>query len=84
MMNKHAIEGSFVTEMFDYDGGRQATVYVPAETPAAIVFAADGQQVAQWGGMLERSGTLPTIIVGVHGLVDEDLRLQEYSPGFDR
>ena len=32
----------FVTETFDYDGGRQVTVYVPPDPPEAIVFAGDG------------------------------------------
>ena len=38
-----AISGEFVTEMFEYDGGRQVTVYVPPDPPEAIVFAGDGQ-----------------------------------------
>src|SRR5579862_9031106 len=28
--------GKFVTEMFEYDGGRQVTVYVPPDRPEAI------------------------------------------------
>ena len=31
--------GDLVTEMFDYDNGRQVSVYVPPESPEAIVFA---------------------------------------------
>ena len=34
-----AVSGEFVTEMFEYDGGRQVTVYVPPDLPEAIVFA---------------------------------------------
>lgn len=75
--------GEFVTEGFDYDGGRQVTVYVPPDPPEAIVFAGDGQRSAKWGRLLERAGVPSTMIVGVHGLADETLRLHEYSPGFD-
>jgi enterochelin esterase-like enzyme len=82
-MNDRAIAGEFVTEMFDYDGGRQVTVYVPPGPPEAVVFAGDGQRVSQWGRFLEAADVPPTMIVGVHGLTDETLRLQEYSPVFD-
>ena len=75
--------GEFVTETFEYDGGRQVTVYVPPEPPGAIVFAPDGQRISKWGRLLERAGVLSTMIVGVHGLTDEMPRLHEYSPGFE-
>lgn len=75
--------GQIVTETFDYDGGRQVTVYVPPDQPDAVVFAGDGQMVSQWGGVLEAADVPSTLIVGVHRSVDETLRLQEYSPGFD-
>jgi enterochelin esterase-like enzyme len=78
-----AIAGQLVTETFDYDGGRQVTVYVPPDLPEAIVFAGDGQLVTQWGGLLEAADVPPTMIVGAHRVVDETLRLHEYSPGFD-
>ena len=78
-----AVSGEFVTETFAYDGGRQVTVYVPPEPPEAVVFAGDGQLISQWGGLLEAADGPPTMIVGVHRLADETLRLQEYSPGFD-
>jgi len=78
-----AVSGEFVTETFEYDGGRQVTVYVPPEPPQAVVFAGDGQLISQWGGLLEAADVPPTIIVGVHRLADETLRLHEYSPGFD-
>jgi len=77
------IAGELVTERFGYDGGRQVTVYVPPSPPEAVVFAGDGQLTSQWGGELEAAGVPPTMIVGVHRLADEMLRLHEYSPGFD-
>src|SRR5215470_18121019 len=82
-MHDRAIAGEFVTETFDYGGGRQVTVYVPPDPPEAVVFAADGQRISQWGGLLEAADVPPTMIVGIHGLTDEKLRLQEYSPVFD-
>jgi enterochelin esterase-like enzyme len=78
-----AVSGEFVTGMFEYDGGRQVTVYVPPQPPEAIVFAADGQRISKWGRLLEKAGVPSTMIVGVHGLTDEMLRLHEYSPGFE-
>jgi enterochelin esterase-like enzyme len=78
-----SIMGEVVTETFGYDGGRQVTVYVPPGPPAAVVFAGDGQLISRWGGGLEAAGVPPTMIVGVHRLADETLRLHEYSPDFD-
>jgi enterochelin esterase-like enzyme len=75
--------GELVTETFGYDGGRQVTVYVPPRLPEAVVFAGDGQLTSQWGEDLEAAGVPPVMIVGVHRLADEMLRLHEYSPGFD-
>ena len=75
--------GQVVTETFDYDGGRQVTVYVPPIPPEAIVFAGDGQLISQWGVVLEAADVPPTMIVGTHRLDDEMLRLHEYSPVFD-
>jgi enterochelin esterase-like enzyme len=77
------IAGQFVTETFDYDGGRQVTVYIPPDPPEAIVFAGDGQMISQWGACLEAAGVPPTMIIGAHRVADEMLRLHEYSPGFD-
>jgi len=76
-------KGELVTETFAYDGGRQVTAYVPKATPEAVVFAADGQLTSQWGADVAPAGGPPTMIVGVHRLADETLRLHEYSPGFD-
>lgn len=78
-----SMAGELVTETFDYDGGRQVTVYIPPARPEAVVFAGDGQSISQWGGDLEAGDLPPTMIVGAHRLVDETLRLHEYSPGFD-
>jgi len=78
-----SVAGEFVTKTFDYDGGRQVTVYVPPDQPEAIVFAGDGQMISQWGGLLDAADVPSTMIVGVHRVADETLRLHEYSPGFD-
>jgi len=77
------VTGDLVTETFDYDNGRQVTVYVPPDPPEAIVFAGDGQMVAAWGDVLEAAEVPPTMIVGAHSAADEKLRLHEYSPHFD-
>ena len=82
-MSDRARVGALVTERFDYDGGRQVTVYVPPDSPEAVVFAGDGQQISPWGRFLAALDVPPTMIVGVHGLTDEQGRLQEYSPVFD-
>jgi len=78
-----SIAGELVTETFEYDGGRQVTVYVPADRPEAVVFAGDGELISRWGGDLEAADVPSTVIVGVHRLADETLRLHEYSPGLD-
>ncbi len=75
--------GNLVTETLDFDGGRQVTAHLPPAPPQAVVFAGDGQLVAPWGDMIAAAGAPPTMIVGVHRLADETLRLHEYSPGFD-
>jgi len=77
------IRSQTVTETFDYDGGRAVTVYVPAEPPAAVVFAGDGALIAPWGSAIEAADLTPTMIVGVHRAADETQRLHEYSPRFD-
>lgn len=79
------IAGELVTETFDYDGGRQVTVYVPPDPPEAVVFAGDGQLISQWGGYLETADVPPTMIVGAHRTDDPDemVRIREYSPSFD-
>ena len=77
------VSGEFITETFDYDGGRQVTVYVPPDPPEAIVFAGDGQVLTSWAADLEGTDVPAAMMVGVHRLADETLRLHEYSPGFD-
>jgi enterochelin esterase-like enzyme len=79
------IAGELVTETFEYDGGRQVTVYVPPDPPEAVVFAGDGQLISQWGGDLEAADVPPTMIVGAYRTDDEDemARIREYSPSFD-
>ncbi len=79
------IAGELVTQTFEYDGGRQVTVYVPPKPPEAVVFAGDGQLISQWGGYLEAADVPPTMIVGAHRTDDEDetARIREYSPPFD-
>src|SRR5918994_3503459 len=77
------IASEIVTETFNYDDGRQVTVYVPPDPPEAIVFAGDGQMISQWGETLEAANLPPTMIVGAHRVADETLRLHEYSPKFD-
>ena len=72
-----------VTETLGYDGGRKVTVYLPPDPPQAVVFAGDGQLISQWGEFVTAAGAPSTMIVGVHRLADETLRLHEYSPGFD-
>jgi enterochelin esterase-like enzyme len=76
--------GQLVTEAFTYDGGRQVTVYVPPAASESIVFAGDGGwHIARLGEVLKAANVPSTMIVGVHGLADDDARLREYSPGFD-
>jgi enterochelin esterase-like enzyme len=78
------VPGEFVTESFGYDGGRQVTVYVPPEPAEALVFAADGGwHISRLGAALAAGTVPPTMVVGVHGLPDDDGRLREYVPGFD-
>jgi hypothetical protein len=77
------IAGELVTETFEYDDGREVTVYVPRNPPEAVVFAGDGQLISTWGRFLEAADVPSTMIVGAHRLADETLRLQEYSPVFD-
>lgn len=80
------VGGQVVTKTFEYDGGRQVTVYVPPDPPQAVVFAGDGQLISQWGGYLEEADVPPTMIVGAHRTDDEDetVRIAEYSPSFDK
>lgn len=76
--------GRFITETLDYDGGRPVTVYVPRDPAQAVVFAGDGGwHTSRLGRALDGATGPPTMVVGVHGLDDDDGRLKEYVPGFD-
>ncbi|GAA3079282.1 enterochelin esterase-like enzyme [Kribbella aluminosa] len=77
--------GEFVTETFEFDGGRQVTVYVPPTAPEAVVYTGDGQLLSKWGPDLVRADVPPTLVVGVHRTDDPDemVRIREYSPSFD-
>ncbi len=77
------VSGEFITETFDYDGGRQVTVYVPPGPPTAMVFAGDGQGLTSWAADLEGTDVPAAMMVGLHRPADETLRLHEYSPRFD-
>ena len=79
-----ALQGKLITESLDYDGGRQVTAYLPSQTPEALVFAADGGwHTARLVEALEACGGRPTMVVGVHGMPDDDGRLKEYVEAFD-
>jgi enterochelin esterase-like enzyme len=76
--------GHLVTETLSYDGGRQVTVYLPPGRPESVVFAGDGGwHISRLGEVLEAANASSTVIVGVHGLADDNARLQEYSPALD-
>jgi enterochelin esterase-like enzyme len=78
--------GELVSETFGFDGGRAVTAYVPPAPVEAVVFAADGGwHTARLVEAMEASSppTVPTMIVGVHGLDDDGGRFTEYVPGVD-
>jgi enterochelin esterase-like enzyme len=73
-----------VTKKFEYDGGRQVTAYVPPSSPELIVFASDGAwHAARLVAALEAADAAPTMVIGVHGMPDDDGRLKEYVPVVD-
>ena len=79
-----SLRGSLVAETFSFDGGRSVTAYVPPDLPEAVVYAADGgwhtERLAKaLEASVKRSSTM---VVGVHGLEDDDGRLHEYVEGF--
>ena len=78
-----SLRGVLVTQTFPFDGERRATAYVPPGPPDSIVFAADGGwHIERLAKALEESDERSTVVVGVHGLADEDGRLQEYVEAF--
>lgn len=79
-----SIAGELVTETLDYDGGRHVTVYLPPDLAEAVVFVADGGwHISRLCEALEFASAPSTMIVGVHGLPDDEGRLHEYVPRFD-
>lgn len=67
------LAGELVTEAFEYDGGRLITVYIPPDPTEAVVFAADGAwHISRLSEVIERASGPSTMIVGVHGLPDDD------------
>ncbi len=78
-----SLSGALVTETLPFDGGRDVTVYIPTDRPTAVMHAADGGwHTGRLAGALEAAGSKSTAIVGVHGLDDDDARLQEYVESF--
>lgn len=75
--------GELVVETLPFDGGRRVAAFVPADPPEVVVFAGDGQLIAQWGEVLAAADVPPTAIVAAHRTDDEEARLFEYSPTFD-
>ena len=76
--------GKLVTETLEYNGGRSITVYVPPDAAEAVVFAVDGAwHISRLGEVVDGISRPSTMIIGVHGLADDDGRLKEYVPGFD-
>lgn len=75
--------GELISRSFSFDGGREVTVFLPERPVELILFCGDGQLLPTWGFDLERDDLPSTMIVGVHRLVDEELRLHEYSANFD-
>jgi enterochelin esterase-like enzyme len=75
--------GTMVTEVLDFDGGRQVDVYIPPDPPQALVFAPDVDGISALAEALEAADALPTLIVGIHRPAEYDDRFKEYSVGFD-
>lgn len=59
-------------------------MYVPPDPAETVVFVADGAwHISRLGEALERANaSSSTMIVGVHGLPDDEGRLHEYVAGF--
>ncbi len=78
------LNGELVTETFEYDGGRQVSVYVPPGPPEAVVFCADGGwHISRLSEAVQGTDGPHTMIVGVHGMPDDEGRFKEYLPGAD-
>jgi enterochelin esterase-like enzyme len=73
-----------VTETFPYDGGRAVDVHVPSGPVGLVVFVADGGwHLARLVAALEAAADTSTMVVGVHGMPDDEGRLHEYVVGFE-
>lgn len=78
------VAGELVTESLPYDGGREVTAYVPPQPADAVVFAADGGwHTTRLAESLERAGVASTMVVGVHGMDDDEGRFREYVSSVD-
>ncbi len=79
-----SLRGSLVSQTLAFDGGRGVTVYVPPCPPESVVYAADGGwHTERLARALEGSVDTPTtMVIGVHGLDDDDGRLEEYVEAF--
>ncbi|HVF12887.1 MAG TPA: alpha/beta hydrolase-fold protein [Actinomycetota bacterium] len=78
------MKGELVEEKFDYDGGRLVTVYVPPSPPEAVVYCADGGwHISRLTETMEGAKGPSTMIVGIHGMPDDDGRFKEYLIGAD-
>ena len=77
--------GELVDLTFGHDGGRIASVHVPAAPAEAVVFAGDGGwHVGRLVAALEAADGVPaTMVVGVHGRDADEGRFAEYVPGVD-
>lgn len=76
--------GELVTASLGYDGGRGVTVYLPPRPVEAVVFTADGGwHISRLVDALEGADAPSTMIVGVHGMDDDEGRLSEYVPSVD-
>jgi enterochelin esterase-like enzyme len=83
-MSNNGMAGNLIVETFDYDDGRQVTVYVPTDTPNSVVYAADGDwHTSRLAEALEAADARTTMVVGVHGTGDDDGRFHEYVPVVD-
>lgn len=73
-----------VSELLNQDNGRSVSAYVPQISVESVVYAADGGwHIQRLGQALEDAGIGSTMVVGVHGLDNDDDRLAEYVPGYD-
>lgn len=76
--------GELVSESLDYDGGRTVSAYVPSDPPDVVVLAADGGwHLSRLAEAIEGASVPSTMIVGVHGMDDDEGRFGEYVPVVD-